>query len=135
MLVRRYGTTVQSVEADFRPHALNEINFRRDRAHSFTEAEFESGWEKVGEVEVDATAEGDVHKKVEEAILADLLGQLDEHLAALGENEALLVENESGVDWPRTRQETRTRVEGLENRLHFTVDLHPPLRLGRYRKR
>jgi hypothetical protein len=135
MLLRRYGSTVQSVEPDFRPHALNEINFRRDREHSFSAEEFEAGWSAEDEFELDAKAEGDVHNEVEREILDQLLGRLRDRLDDLGDDEALLLENESGVDWPRTRQETRTVVESGENRLHFTVRLDPPLRLGRYRRR
>lgn len=134
MLLRRYGTTVQSVEADFRPHALNEINFRRDRAHSVSAEDFASGYVKVEESELAAAAAGDVHNEVEEAILGDLLKQIEARLGALADGEVLVVENENGVDWPRTRQKTRTVVVDGENRLHFEVEIRPALRLGRYRK-
>jgi hypothetical protein len=135
MLLRRYGSTVQSVEPDFRPHALNEISFRRDREHSFTAGEFEGRWEHAADIVLDAEAEGDVHNQVEEEILESLMARLREALEGLDAGEVLLVENESGVDWPRTRQETSTVLKGVENRLHFKVHLDPPLRLGRYRER
>lgn len=135
MILRRYGTTVQSVEPDFRPHALNEISFRRDRSHSVPADEFEAAWERVAGSDVDARAEGDVHSEVEKAILDTLVERLEAERAALGEGEALLIENEMGVDWPRTRQQTRTVVVDGQNRLHFTVHVDPPLRLGLYRRR
>lgn len=135
MLLRRYGSTVQSVQPDFRPHALNEINFRRDRKHSFKAAEFEARWERVGQVVIDAEAEGDVHNDVEEEVLASLLDGIEEALTGLDEGYVLLLENESGVNWPRTRQETSNVVEGIENRRHFKVHVDPPIRMGRYRER
>lgn len=134
MLLRRYGANVQSVEPHFAAKALNEISFRRDHAHSLVAEQFEADWQSADTIELRAEAEGAVHNEAEQYMLDDLAAQLQAQLDALGEGEALLIENDPGIDWPRTRQHSRTVVEGQENRLHFSVSVEPPLRLTRYRR-
>ena len=46
-----------------------------------------------------------------------------------------MIENEQGIDYPKTRTRTRTVVVDGENRLRFTTKVHPPLRVGVYRQR
>ncbi|MDX1748076.1 MAG: hypothetical protein R3324_19255 [Halobacteriales archaeon] len=134
MILRQYGNTVQSVEIDFNSKALTEIGFRRDREHSMSTEEFESGYERVSVHEFDATAEGDVQDEVEQVMLADLESQLREVLDGLGEDEVAFVESEQGNDWPKTRTETKNVVVEGENRLYFYSSVDPVLRVGVYRK-
>lgn len=134
MLLRRYGANVQSVETNFDASALNEVSFRRDQKHSLVAETFEREWKLVDERVLSAQGEGPVHSEVEVEVLRDLAGQLDSCLSELGPGEAWLIRNEPGIDWPRSRQHSRTVVEAGSNRLHFTVSIDPPLRLERYRR-
>jgi len=134
MILKRYGNSFQSVELNFDSKALNEIGFRRDRAHSLPVDELESGYEKVTEHELTAEAEGRVQDHTEQALLDKLTARIRELLEGLGEGEVLVFENEDGVDYPKTRQKLRNLVEDGENVLHFTYGVAPPLRFGVYRK-
>jgi hypothetical protein len=135
MIVRRYGTTVQSVELNFDSRALTEIGFRRDRDWSASTEDFERDYEAVEEYALEATAEGDVQDATEQSLLDQLETQVRELHEGLGEHEVLCIESEQGQDYPKTRQKTRTVVVEGENRLHFEAWVEPPLRLARYRRR
>jgi hypothetical protein len=135
MIVRRYGSSVQSVELNFDSRALTEIGFRRDRAWSVPADEFEGDWEQVEEYQLDARAEGDVQDFVERDMLAQLEARIRTLEEGLAEGEVLNVESEQGKDYPKTRHRTRTVVVEGENRLHFEGWVEPPLRLARYRRR
>jgi hypothetical protein len=135
MIVRRYGSSVQSVELNFDSRAMTEIGFRRDQEWSVPTEEFEQGWEKVEEYSLEATSEGDVQDTTEQALLARLEAQIREIEDVLTENELLRVESEQGKDYPKTRHSTRTVLVEGENRLHFRGWVEPPLRLARYRRR
>ena len=134
MIYRRYGSTWHSVEADFDSNAMNEINFRRDRTASIPAEEIESSWERVSEHELVERKEGDVQGEVEQELLDDLLEQLGEITGDLAEDEIVLVENEQGRDWPKTRQEQKNVIREGQNRLYFHIRVEPPLRVGVYRK-
>lgn len=134
MIVRRYGSTVQSVSPNFDPRAMTEIGFLRTSDLSIPTEEFLTRYERVGERALVATAEGDVKVEVEQAVLDGLLEQIQAALADLAPGQLLLVESEPGRDYPKTRDRTTTVVVGgIENRLHFTWTVDPPLRLGVYR--
>lgn len=135
MIVRRYGTTVQSVELNFDSRALTEIGFRRDRDWSSSTEDFERDFESVEEFALEATAEGDVQDTTEQSLLDQLETRVRELEEALDEHEILCIESEQGQDYPKTRQKTRTVVVEGENRLHFEAWVEPPLRLARYRRR
>jgi len=136
MLVRRYGRVVQSVVPNFDSRAMNEIGFQRTQDLVLDVEEFERDYERVGEESLVATAEGDVKVDVEQAVLDSLLQQLGELQAGLGDGELLLVESQPGRDYPKMRDKTTVQVVGgIENRLHFTWTVDPPLRLGVYRRR
>lgn len=135
MILRRYGTSMQSVETNFDSKAITEIGFRRDRAHTLPVEEFESAYEQLEVHELHTRDEGSVQDETEQKLLDHLTSELQALLGALGEDEVLVVENENGVDWPKTRHSHRVIVEGIENRLHFTAWIEPPLRIGHYRKR
>jgi hypothetical protein len=134
MILKRYGTTFQSVEPNFNSRALTEIAFRRDRAFSIPVEEFEVSFEKVVEHPLTAETEGEVHDHAEEALLKALEGSLQELLSGLGEGEVLVVESREGEDHPKTRNTKKNVVVDGDNRLYFYCQVDPPLRMGVYRK-
>lgn len=134
MILKRYGTSVQSVELNFDSKALNEIGFRRDHDFSVSTDDFQSGWQKVTEHSFAPTAEGSVQDETEQAMLNEMEAGIQKLLGELGEGEALYVENEQGKDYPKTRHEQKTIVVDHENKLHFKARVEPPLRIGVYRK-
>lgn len=133
MIFRRYGTAYQSVEPDFDSRALSEVGFRRDRQVRIPTEDFDSRYERVTAHELEATAEGWVHDEVEQAALDDLASALAAVLDDLHDGEVLVVESE-GVDQAKTRAVQKNVVVEGENRLHFTVRVDPPLRVGVYRE-
>lgn len=135
MILRRYGETLESVETDFDPNALNEIAFRRDRAFSVPTEAFHATHERVEEHELTSEAEGHVHSEAEQALLDGLEAKLRELEAGLGEGEVLLVESKAGVDYPKTRGRQKKIVVEGENKLYFYASVDPPLRVGTYRRR
>lgn len=135
MILKRYGTSYQSVEPNFESKALNEIGFRRDRALAVPVAEFDVGYDRVASHELTAEAQGDVQDHTEQLLLDRLLAQLVALDGALVDGELLLVENGDGSDWPKTRQAISNVVVEGENRLHFRYTMAPALRVGVYRRR
>jgi len=134
MILRRYGSTMQSVELNFDSRALNEIGFRRDHAHAIPVEEFESAYVREELRELAIRDEGDVQDELEQVLLAHLEREIRAMEAALGEDEVLVVENQQGVDYPKTRHTSRVVVRGVENRLVFTAWVEPPVKVGRYRE-
>jgi len=135
MLLRRYGTTVQSVAPDFDPRAMNEIGFRRDQKFSIAVADFESQYERLREESLQAESEGPVQGEAEEELLRLLRGSLDGILTGLGAGEVAFVESEQGVDYPKVRDRKQGIIVEGENRLYFHWRVEPPLRIGIYRLR
>lgn len=133
MILRRYGTTVQSVDIHFDARALNEIGFRRDHDFSMDADDFFDAHEKVRSAELTATAEGPVQDEAEEALLDDLEGQLREILEGLADDEVLLVESDPN-DYPKTRDDKKEVIVEGENRLYFHWRVEPPLKVATYRK-
>lgn len=133
MIFRRYGNAYHSVELNFDSKALNEIGFRRDRVDSIAVEDFES-YAQVAKHELVAEAEGSVQDETEQQLLErlkeKLLG-LDRGLAA---GELLVVENEQGNDWPKTRQQTSNVVVQGENRLYFKYSVAPAMRVTVWRR-
>src|SRR5690554_7902936 len=72
MIIRRYGTTVQSVQPNFDARAMTEISFRRTSGYSASFEEFSEAYERVDERALTATAEGDVKDEAERALLDSL---------------------------------------------------------------
>lgn len=134
MILRRYGTTLHSVEPDFDSKALSEVGFRRDRKTSIPGDDFEASWTLVDSHEISAETEGDVQDETQQRLLDEMEDRLRELEAALAENEALVVENEQGVDFPKARDVRKNVIVEGENRLHFTARVDPPLRVGVYRR-
>lgn len=133
MILRRYGSTLQSVEVDFDARALNEVGFRRDHELSVDADDFAAGHEKLEERRLTATAEGPVQDEAEKALLEDLERQLRALEDRLGEDQVLVVENTSD-DYPKTRDVKKDVVVEGENRLYFEWRVEPPLRIGVYRR-
>lgn len=135
MILRRYGKRVESVTTSFRSVAFVAIGWDRDRAMSLKNDEFEAAYERVAEHELRADAEGPVQLEVETDLLADLEAQVRALDESLGPRQVLFIENQPGVDEPRTHERrVDVLVEG-ENRYYFHWSVDPPLRLGVYVKR
>lgn len=135
MIFKQYGESYQSVDTNFDSKALNEVAFRRNRKASLLRDELETRYEP-GEVhELVAEAEGDVQDETEQAMLDQLLHRLKELEDGLEPESILVVENEQGHDYPKTRQKISNVVIEGENRLRFHYTLAPPLRVAEYRPR
>jgi len=135
MILRRYGTTFQSVDVEFAAKALNEFGFRRNKKLSFPAEELESRYEAIETREMATEADGPVQNEVEQELLDRLHERVKAAVAELPDGGVLVVENESGHDYPKTRQVTKNVVVQGENRLHFAYTMAPPLRVTLYRPR
>lgn len=135
MILRRYGNAFHSVDINFDSLALNEVAFRRNRETSIPAQEVESSFSTVSTHELEAEADGDVQDATEQVLLDRLEAQIAELLTGLGEGEVLVVENEQGHDWPKTRQKTSNVIVDGENRLRFHYTVAPPLRMSVRRPR
>jgi hypothetical protein len=133
VIVRRYGTTVQSVQPDFDANAMNEIGFRRDDAWSMPADAFLHEYERTEAHELTAVKDGPVQSECEAALLRSLHEQLMAVHEAAGDG-MLLIENEQ-VDYPKTRHTQTTHVVEDQNRLHFRYRVEPPLRVAVYRRK
>jgi hypothetical protein len=129
MIFRRYGSSYHSVDTNFDSLALNEVAFRRNREESIPVEDFDSGFETVSSHELVAEAEGDVQDHTEQELLDRLEAGLREVEEGAGEAAVLVIENEQGNDWPKTRQKTTNVVVEGENRLRFHYTVAPPLRV------
>ena len=135
MILRRYGTTLRSVETNFDSKALTEIGFRRDHAFSVPADDFLAGHERVSGHLLAAESEGDVQDEVESAMLQQLLDQLLRIEDDLAEDELVVVESEQGQDYPKTRTRRKNVVVDGENRLYFHSSVSPPLKVAVFRVR
>ena len=129
LIFRRYGSSYHSVETNFDSLALNEIAFRRNREESIAVDDLESQFETVATHALDAEAEGDVQDHTEQELLKKLEAKLTELRDGAGDSDVLVVENEQGNDWPKTRQKTSNVIVEGENRLRFHYSVAPPLRV------
>ena len=134
MMLRRYGPSYQSVDLNFDSKALSEIGFRRNLEHSIAVEDFDGSYALGVTHELQAEAEGDVQDHAEQQLLDRLQEQIETLLAGLGDGEVLVVENEQGHDYPKTRQQTTNVITEGENRLHFTYAIAPLLRVAVYRR-
>ena len=135
MILRRYGTTIQSVDTNFDSKAFTEIGFRRDHAHSSPADDFLNRHERMSEHLLEAESEGDVQDEVESAMLQRLLDQLLSLDGELAEDEFVFVESEPGRDYPKTRTQQKNVVVDGENRLYFYSSVSPPLKVAVFRAR
>ena len=132
MIFRRYGTSFQSVDVNFDSKALNEVGFRRNREDSIPADDFGGLCTLVETHELVAEAEGDVQDFTEQALLEKLEAQVVALRDGLTDGQILVVENEQGHDWPKTKQKTSNVIVQGENRLHFVYTIAPALRIGVY---
>jgi hypothetical protein len=72
----------------------------------------------------------EIPEEVESAMLAKLLDQLEKIDGDLGEGEFVLIENEKGEDYPRTRTRMKDVVVDGDNRFHFYSSVSSPLKVG-----
>jgi hypothetical protein len=136
VILRRYGTTVQSVVIAFSSVSLTSVGWRRDRALSLSLDEFRAGYEPVREHHLSAEAEGPVQIEAQNALLADLESQMRALEAGLEPgSEVLFIESQRGVDEPRAHEKRKDVIVDGENRFYFAWWVDPPLRVGVYRKR
>lgn len=129
LIFRRYGSAYHSVDTNFDSLALNEIAFRRNREESIPADDMDAGFETVSTHELVAEAEGDVQDHTEQELLDKLEAKLTEVRDGAGDSDVLVVENEQGNDWPKTRQKTSNVIVEGENRLRFNYSVAPPLRV------
>lgn len=132
MIYRLYGSSYHSVDINFDGKAINEVGFRRNHEESFPADELDSRWKKLETVELTAEANGSVQTETEQQMLDSLKEQLEALEAGLGDGGCLVVENESGHDYPKVRQVTKNVVEEGENRLFFEYSVSPALRVSSY---
>ena len=135
MILRRFGTSVQSVKPNFDSKAFTEIGFRRDHAYSSLADDFLDRHERISEHLLDAESEGNVQDEVESAMLEKLLGQLEKLDADLAEGEFILIENERGQNYPRTHTRLKNVVVDGDNRLYFYSGVAPPLKATVFKAR
>ena len=133
MILRRYGTSYQSVDLNFDSKALNEVGFRRNRERSIAVDDFDGSYAHGSTHLLEAEAEGDVQDHTEQQLLDRLQEQIEALLAGLDDGGVLVIENEQGHDYPKTRQQTANVIIEGENRLRFTYTVAPPLRIAVYR--
>ena len=135
MILRRYGTSFQSVETNFDSKAFTEIGFRRDRVYSESADDFLDRHERISEHLLEAESEGDVQDEVESEMLQRLLAQLMKLDGDAADDEVVVVESEQGLDYPKTRcRQTNVVIDG-ENRLHFHSSVSPPLKVAVFKAR
>jgi len=130
MIFRRYGESYQSVDPNFDSKALNEVSFRRNRETSLSVEELDGRYETVATHQLVAEADGDVQDETEQALLVLLEERLNAVAETLSPGEILVVENEQGHDYPKTRQKISNVIVEGENRLRFHYTLEPPLRVS-----
>lgn len=135
MILKRYGNKLHSVRPNFDANAMTEVGFMKDGESSFEAEPFAQEWEQTELRELRAANESHVQSLAEHAALHSLEEQLLDLERDQGPHGILVVENEQGRDMPKTRSTQRSLVEAGENRLHFTFEIDPPLRIGLYRRR
>ena len=135
MILRRYGTTIQSVKTNFDSKAFTEIGFRRDHAFSASAEDFLARHERISEHVLEAESEGAVQDEVESMMLQQVLDQLLKLEAESADDEFVVVESEQGQDYPKTRTQQKNVIVNGENRLYFYSSVSPPLRVAVFRAR
>ncbi len=135
MILRRYGTTLQSVEAHFESKAFTEIGFRRDHNFSAPAEEFLDRHQRILEHLLEAEAEGEVQDEVESQMLGRLLDQLTKIDTEVAEDEFVVVESEPSQDYPKTRTRKKNVIVDGENRFYFFSSVSSPLKVAVFRLR
>ena len=76
MMLRRYGTSVQSVDLNFNSKALTEIGFRKNKKYSEPADAFMVGWERLSGCDLGGRAEGSVQNEAEQRLLENMESDL-----------------------------------------------------------
>ena len=134
MIFKKYGNSYHSVTPNFDSRAMTEVGFQKSGEQSIPVAEFDEQYERAESRDLVADAEGAVQDAVEQQMLATLRERLLEMESSAGDS-VLVIENEQGKDYPKTREKQTTKVVGSDNRLFFQRSIDPPLRVGVYRLR
>jgi|GEM_PF-206289 len=134
-LLRRVGDRLRGVEPRFDARALSEIGFHAVGRGDEEAERFDARMVQVREVFLEAASDGPVQSDAEALLLDRLRASLDACLADLAEGEVAVVESQSGVDWPKTRERRKDVIVDGENRFHFHWRVEPPLRISIYRGR
>jgi hypothetical protein len=133
MILRRYGKNYLSITPNFDSRAMTEIGFMRSGELSVEADEFGDRYELVEHREIRPTKAGSVQGEVEEALLKELSDELAALESGLGDGQVLVIENEQGVNHPKTRGKQGSDASGPDTRLTFEYTVDPPLRVGIYR--
>jgi hypothetical protein len=134
MLVRRYGSTIQTVEPNFDAKAMTEIGFRRIDGFHMPVDDFEKEYQRIGEYLISGKSDAATQKDAEESLLAELLQQIGVLQRGLADGDVLLFENEPGKDFPRLHEQQKGVLVDGQNKIHFFWHVDPPIRLGHRRR-
>jgi hypothetical protein len=132
MIFKRYGASYHSVDPNFESTALNEISFRRDNERTISAEELAADYQRHMTHELVAEADGLVQDHTEQLLLDRLESKLFEMEESLDPDCVLVVDNENGPDWPKTRQNIRNIVIAGENHRYFEYSVRPALRITVY---
>lgn len=135
MILKRYGEQLHSVAPNFDPNAMNEIGFQRTDEQTLAAEELDARYQRDSLHELTASAEGHVQSEAEAAVLSQLKESLEKLRAGLGSGALLVIESESGRDYPKMRETVKNEVHEGSNRLRFYRTVDPPLRVAVYRPR
>ena len=133
MILRRYGTSYQSVDTNFNPSAMTEIGFRQNRDFSISVDDFEGSYTLVESQDLVAEADAEVQNVAEAKVLDDLNAALQGVVAGLGEGQVVVILN-GRDDHPKTRERKEPVIIEGENRLHFHWWIDPPLKVAVYQR-
>ncbi len=121
------------VRPNFRATAITEITFLPASGVSGVVLPSIDALELAEIVTLAPVVEGAVQTETETLLLEALLTGLEQLEAETPSGHVLVIENQPGVDWPRTRETRSEILDPMGNRLHFRWHVEPPLRIGRYR--
>jgi hypothetical protein len=133
MILRRYGKNYLSVTPNFDSRAMTEIGFMRSGELSVEANGFGDGYELVENRVLQPTKAGSVQGEVEEALLKELSDELAALESGLGDGQVLVIENEQGVNHPKTRGKQGSDASGPDTRLTFEYTVDAPLGGGHNR--
>jgi hypothetical protein len=133
MLLLRRGAALSVVRPNFRATAITEITFLPASGVSGVVLPSIDALELAEIVTLAPVVEGAVQTETETLLLEALLTGLEQLEAETPSGHVLVIENQPGVDWPRTRETRSEILDPMGNRLHFRWHVEPPLRIGRYR--
>lgn len=137
MLLLRRGSVLVAVHPHFRATAITEIAFLPVASSGTSEGEAAElppfhALRLVDTLQLDPVVEGSVQVETEARLLEALLAGIETALTETPKDQVLVIENQAGMDWPRTCETRSDVLDPMGNRLHFRWHVEPALRLGRY---